>query len=69
MQEAPLTAIAENLQYEEKLIKEENHKVRYLGFGIRFQKNFIYKKNGRPVYMTKQIGRKSICPRMNGGEL
>lgn len=42
LQEAPLTAIAENLQYEEKLRKEENHKVRYLGFGIRFQKNFIY---------------------------
>ena len=32
LQEAPLTAIAENLQYEEKLRKEENHKVRYLGF-------------------------------------
>lgn len=49
LQEAPLTAIAENLQYEEKLRKEENHKVRYLGFGIRFHKDFIYQNNGRPV--------------------
>ena len=69
LQEAPLTAIAENLQYEEKLRKEENHKVRYLGFGIRFQKTLFTRKMEDQLYMTKQIGRKSICPRMNGGEL
>lgn len=69
MQEAPLTAIAENLQYEEKLRKEENHKIRYLGFGIRFQKTLFTRKTEDQLYMTKQIGRKSICPRMNGGEL
>ena len=49
LQDAPLSAIAENLQYEEVLRKEENQKVRYLGFGIRFQKNFIYQQGGRPV--------------------
>lgn len=50
LQEAPLIAIAENLQYEEKLREEdEKQRIRYLGFGIRFQKDFIYQKNGRPV--------------------
>lgn len=49
LQDAPLSAIAENLQYEEKLRKEENQKIRYLGFGIRFQKDFIYRKGGSPV--------------------
>lgn len=62
LQEAPLTAIAENLQYEEKLRKEENHKVRYLGFGIRFQKNFIYKKNGRPVIYDETNRVKEYLP-------
>ena len=37
LQDAPLSAIAENLQYEEVLRKEENQKIRYLGFGVRFQ--------------------------------
>ena len=27
------------------------------------------RKTEDQLYMTKQIGRKSICPRMNGGEL
>ncbi|MEE0334497.1 MAG: hypothetical protein UDR60_06195 [Catenibacterium mitsuokai] len=50
LQEAPLIAIAENLQYEEKLREEdEKQRIRYLGFGIRFHKDFIYQNNGRPV--------------------
>lgn len=49
LQDVPLSAIAENLQYEEVLRKEENQKIRYLGFGVRFQKDFIYQQGGRPV--------------------
>ena len=50
LQEAPLIAIAENLQYKEKLREEdEKQRIRYLGFGIRFHKDFIYQNNGRPV--------------------
>lgn len=50
LQEAPLIAIAENLQYEEKLREEdEKQRIRYLGFGIRFHKDFIYQNNGIPV--------------------
>lgn len=62
LQEAPLIAIAENLQYEEKLRKEENHKIRYLGFGIRFQKHFIYQKNGRPVIYDDTNQAKEYLP-------
>lgn len=62
LQEAPLIAIAENLQYEEKLRKEENHKIRYLGFGIIFQKHFIYQKNGRPVIYDDTNQAKEYLP-------
>lgn len=62
LQEAPLIAIAENLQYEEKLRKEENHKIRYLGFGIRFQKHYIYQKNGRPVIYDDTNQAKEYLP-------
>jgi len=49
LQEAPLTAIAENLQYEEMMRQKNGSKIRYLGFGVRFLKHFIYKQGGRPV--------------------
>lgn len=62
LQEAPLIAIAENLQYEEKLRKEENQKIRYLGFGIRFQKHFIYQKNGRSVIYDDTNQAKEYLP-------
>ena len=63
LQEAPLIAIAENLQYEEKLREEdEKQRIRYLGFGIRFQKNFIYKKNGRPVIYDETNRAKEYLP-------
>lgn len=61
LQDAPLSAIAENLQYEEVLRKEENQKIRYLGFGVRFQKDFIYQQGGRPVIYDDKDGQKNIC--------
>lgn len=61
-QDAPISAIAENLQYEEMLRKEENQKIRYLGFGIRFQKSFIYKQGGRPVIYDNTDEAKSYLP-------
>ena len=63
LQDAPLVAIAENLQYEEVLRKEENQKVRYLGFGIRFQKNFIYRQGGRPVIYDDKDEAKKYLPK------
>lgn len=55
-------SIAENLQYEEALRKEENQKIRYLGFGIRFQKDFIYRQGGRPVIYDDKDEAKKYLP-------
>lgn len=62
LQEAPLAAIAENLQYEEMLRQDNGGKIRYLGFGIRFQKTFIYKNGGRPVIYDKTDAAKKYLP-------
>lgn len=51
LQELPLSAIAENLMYEQVL----NDKIRYSSFGVRFNKAFIYRMGGRPViYENKE---------------
>lgn len=57
-QDLPLTAIAENLRYEEAL----NDKIRYSPFGIRFHKRFIYKNGGRPVIYENKELMKSMLP-------
>ena len=62
LQEAPLNAIAENLQYEKKLREETNCKVRYSAFGLRFNKAWIYKMGGRPVIYEEKELMKSILP-------
>ncbi len=62
LQEAPLTAIAENLQYEEMIRQKDGGKIRYLGFGVRFQKSFIYKKGGRPVIYDNTDSAKRYLP-------
>lgn len=57
LQELPLQAIAENLIYERLL----GDKIRYLPFGIRFTKQFIYKHGGRPViYEDKNVMKKLL---------
>lgn len=48
LQELPLTAISENLLYEE-LLREKDGKVRYSPFGLRFNKRDVFINNGRPV--------------------
>lgn len=61
-QEAPLNAIAENLQYENELRDKTNSKVRYNPFGLRFNKIWIYKKGGRPVIYEEKELMKSLLP-------
>ena len=57
LQELPLSAIAENLRYEEIL----SDKIRYSPFGVRFHKMFIYNKGGRQViYENKEIMKKLL---------
>lgn len=43
----------ENLLYERQLRKETQCKVRYMAFGVRFNKAFIYRRGGRPVIYEK----------------
>lgn len=62
-QEAPLNAIAENLQYEEKLREGTDSKVRYSAFGLRFDKIWIYKKGGRPVIYEEKELMKNLLPK------
>ena len=58
-QELPLSAIAENLMYEEML----GDKIRYSAFGIRFHKKYIYDKGGRPVIYENKEVMKSLLPK------
>lgn len=49
-QDIPLHSVAENIFYEQQLKKENKAKsFRYTGFGLRFSKEFIFNKGGRPV--------------------
>ena len=63
LQEAPIEAIAENLKYEKKLREETKCKIRYLAFGIRFSKVFIFRKGGRPVIYDEKEKLKTILPK------
>lgn len=62
LQEAPLDAIAENLQYEKELRKDTNQFARYRAFGIRFNKCFIYENGGRPVIYESKDLMKEMLP-------
>ena len=55
----PIVFIAENLRYEKRLREQEKQKIRYMGFGVRFQKEFIYKYGGRPVIYDENYRAKS----------
>lgn len=59
LMDMPIVFVAENLQYEKTLREQEKQKIRYLGFGVRFQKAFIYKYGGRPVIYDENYRAKS----------
>lgn len=63
-QEAPIYSLAQNIYTEQEYRKEnEKAKTRYLGFGLRFTKRFIYKKRGRPVIYDKTQDAKTYLPK------
>lgn len=47
-QEVPLASLAENIKYETEM-RGESGKIRYEGFGIRFNKGILFGKGARPV--------------------
>lgn len=61
-QEAPLHAIAENLQFEKMLHQGNEKDMRYSAFGLRFDKEFIYRQGGRPVIYEQRDFMKEILP-------
>ncbi|MGI6585797.1 MAG: DUF2971 domain-containing protein [Lutisporaceae bacterium] len=49
-QDTPLHSVAENIYYEQQLKNDNDlENYRYTGFGLRFSKEYIFKKGGRPV--------------------
>jgi hypothetical protein len=53
-QDMPLHSVAENIYYEQYLKKEKDREeYRYTGYGLRFSKEYIYEKGGRPVIYDK----------------
>lgn len=64
LQECPLYSLTQNIFYEQKL-RENNElkKIRYLGFGIMFEKMYLYNKGARPVIYDKTVEAKSYLPK------
>lgn len=62
LQETPLNALAENLLYEDKLVEENNGKVHYRAFGLRFNKVWVYNMGGRPVIYEEKDTMKRLLP-------
>lgn len=63
LQEAPIYSLAQNIYTEQEYRKQKsNAKLRYSGFGLQFNKRFIYKKRGRPVIYDKTQDAKSYLP-------
>lgn len=63
-QDAPLHAIGQNIWFEQKFRKSNpGSKVRYLGVGFVFKKNYAYKKGARPViYEQTAIAKNMLLP-------
>ena len=61
-QETPLGALEENLFFEKKLKEDSNDHVRYLPFGLRFNKGSLYIKGARPVVYGDPDELKSVMP-------
>ncbi|MGV8979910.1 DUF2971 domain-containing protein [Clostridium sp.] len=62
-QDAPLYSLTQNIYYEQKLLKsDKNKKIRYYGYGLLFDKPYIYNKNGRPVIYDKTDDAKGYLP-------
>jgi hypothetical protein len=63
LQEAPIYSLAQNIYTEQEYRKENKKaKTRYLGFGLQFNKRFVYEKHGRPVIYDKTQAAKSYLP-------
>lgn len=62
-QDVPLFSLSENILHEQSL-REENplSPIRYVPFGLRFDKRYVFKNGGRPVIYEKTDVAKSFLP-------
>lgn len=62
-QDVPLFSLSENIYYEQYLKrKTEAENYRYMGFGLRFSKDFVFKNGGRPAIYDKTEDAKKYLP-------
>lgn len=62
-QDAPLYSISQNVEFEKAKRKEgKDSKVRYRGYGLLFEKSYIYEMGGRPVIYEKTDEAKKWLP-------
>lgn len=62
-QDVPLNSICQNVYYEQKRIKDKkDKKIRYRAIGLLFQKDYVFKKGGRPVIYDKSQDAKEYLP-------
>jgi len=60
-QDTPFYGIAQNILFEQKIREDESSKIRYSAVGLAFEKEYVYKKGGRPVlYENKEIAKKIL---------
>lgn len=62
-QDVPLQSISENIYYEQKLHKEKTTPIEYSAFGLRFEKDDIFKAGGRPVIYEKSTKATNFLPK------
>ena len=63
LQEAPLYSLAQSVYTEQKYrALNSGTKVRYQGFGLQFDKTFVFSHGGRPVFYEKTSLAKQFLP-------
>lgn len=61
-QDAPIYGLSQNILHEQLHQPELGGKVRYRGFGLAFEKPYVFKKGGRPVIYEKKDIAKVMLP-------
>lgn len=63
-QDVPLSSMCQNVYYEQKRIETgKDKKIRYRAIGLLFQKDYVFKKGGRPVLYDKTQDAKKYLPK------
>lgn len=62
-QDSPLASLVQNIYFEQKFrAVKKDAKIRYLPFGLMFEKDYAFKKGARPVFYEQTEDSKSILP-------